>query len=363
MKSHQPGFYLDLSGTPTEMGHAHGETLRPVIQDTVGRWQAELADAAKMPFPQLLSLFHTATDYRSAIECWTPHLLEEVHAIAAGAAMDPDLIYAWQLIDEILDFLVEHMQAEKCTTLGGYGQDDGVAPVLGKTNDLPHCYIGSHALIRTRYANSDIDILNTVVAGTVGSDGMSPYLGSCCNHVGQLERHPGGLPVPYLVRLMLERCRSVEEGHQLLASLDHASGMNYALIDRNTVRTYEASANHVEEFQPAPDLKRIWHTNHPLSNTNYCRDISLWNGLPDAEAGNTEARYAFVERELRYPGKALTVERARELLSSREVPVSSHAEDSFPTIFSLIIEFTEQPRLLFSPGPPSQHDYLEFGFD
>ena len=356
-------FYLDIQGTPDEIGKAHGEALRTVIQTAVGRWQNDLSESAKMPFDKLLAMFNAATDFRESIQRWTPHLLEEVHGIAAGAAMDPELIYAWQLIDEMLDYLIEYLHAEKCTTLGGYKQAEHLAPILGKTNDLPHCYIGSHAVIRTRYANSDIDIINTLIAGTVGSDGMSPNLGLCCNHIGQLERSPTGLPVPYLVRLILERCRDVGEAHRLLGEVSHASGMNYALVDHDTVRTFEVSAEHVEEYQPAPKLNRIWHTNHPLSNRRFCNEITTWNTLEDAQAGNTQARYDFLERELNLPEEVLTVGRAQELLSSREVPVSSHAGDAFPTIFSVIMEFNAKPRLLFSPGPPSQNAYLEFGFD
>ena len=40
------------------------------------------------------------TDYVSAISRRTPDLLEEVRGIAAGAGVDPDLLFALQLLDE-----------------------------------------------------------------------------------------------------------------------------------------------------------------------------------------------------------------------------------------------------------------------
>lgn len=247
--------------------------------------------------------------------------------------------------------------------LGGYEQGEDLAPVLGKTQDLPHCYIGTPALIRTRYADSEIDILNSMVAGIIYQDGMSPNLGLCLNHVGQLERSANGLSVTFIARLLLEQCANIDQAEVLLKKITHASGMNYGLVDKHRVRTFEVSANHVEEFLPAAELKRIWHTNHSLANQNYCREIQMWDRLPDPDAGNTKKRMAYLDREVPIAEKPLTVTRTQEILSSREVPISSQEEDEFPTINSIVMEFSNQPTLFFAPGPPSQHDFFAFSFD
>jgi len=139
--------------------------------------------------------------------------------------------------------------------------------------------------------------------------------------------------------------------------------MNYALIDKDSVRTFEASANHVEEYVPAQELNRIWHTNHPMVNQNYCREIQMWDRLTDLESANTHSRMDYLQREMSMADKPFTVTRAKELLASREVPVSSQAEDDFPTINGLLMEFSKQPTLYFAPGPPSQHDFVPFQFD
>jgi hypothetical protein len=280
--------------------------------------------------------------------------------IAIGADVSEELVYAWQLVDEVIDFVVEHIYIEKCTTVGGYEQGDKLPPVLGKTQDLPKSYIGAGALIRTRYAASDTDILNSTIAGIVCQDGMNKGLGLCLNHVGQLARSATGLPVTFVARLLLEQCFSIQQGVNLLTKITHASGMNYALIDKHSVKTFEVSANSIEEFLPAPELKRIWHTNHPLANDHYCRDIAMWRRLTDVESGNTHARFEFIEREAKRADIPMSSERVMELLSSREVPVSSLPEDPFPTICSTVIEFCETPTLFFAPGPPSEMAYIPF---
>jgi hypothetical protein len=358
-----PEYYLEIEGTPTQLGHAHGEAFRGVINTAVSQWQDELAEAVEMPFSQLLQQFNEASGYIGAIQRLTPHLLEEVEAIAVGAAMDAELIYAWQLVDEILDFCIEYQYMEKCTLVGAYEQGPGLAPVVGKTQDLPHSYIGAHALIRTRYANSDVDIFNSTIAGIICQDGMSRHLAMCCNHVGQLERNALGLPVTYVARHMLETCKDTDQAHTALSKISHASGMNYGIADSQRTRSFEVSSDHTEEFLPAPELKRLWHTNHPLVNDHYCRDIAMWNRLTDQEAARTHARCEFVEREARKAHVPITVTRIQEILSSREVPVSSHAEDDFPTINSVIMEMTDQPTLYFAPGPPSKCEYEAFQLD
>jgi hypothetical protein len=192
---------------------------------------------------------------------------------------------------------------------------------------------------------------------------MSPNLGLCLNHLGHLDRSASGLPVSFIARLLLEQCANIDQAEALLNQYTHASGMNYGLADRNKVRTFEVSANHVKEFVPAPELKRIWHTNHPLANKHYCRAIQMWNRLPDLDAGNTKTRMAYLDREVPLAEKPLTVTRAMEILSSREAPISSQAEDEFPTINSIVMELSGKPTMFFSPGPPSQHDYVAFSFD
>lgn len=53
----------------------------------------------------------------------------------------------------------------------------------------------------------------------------------------------------------------------------------------------------------------------------------------------------------------------QEILSSREASISGQEEGDFPTVNGLVMEFSTEPTLFFSPGPPSQHDFVAFRFD
>ena len=215
--------------------------------------------------------------------------------------------------------------------------------------------------MRTRNSESGIDVFNSTVAGIICQDGMSRNIALCCNHIGHLDRNPLGLPVTYVTRLALERAGNCEEASATFAGISHASGMNYAIADSQQTRTFEVSANDLVEYRPAPELKRLWHTNHPVSNENYCRDIAMWNRLSDSEAARTYSRLDYA-RDRMSAVDTVTVETLKDILSSRETPISHEVGDDFYTINSVIMEMSETPRLWFSPGPPSRLNYEEFGF-
>jgi hypothetical protein len=85
---------LLLEGPPYQRGLAHGETLRRPIHEVVERWKDELVYMYQMDADQAISRFTTGTDFASAIQRWTPGLLDEIRGIASGADMDWKTIQA-----------------------------------------------------------------------------------------------------------------------------------------------------------------------------------------------------------------------------------------------------------------------------
>jgi len=113
----QHDFYYEFSGTPSEIGLAHGDALGPVIRSAFSRWKDFLEEMSRLSFDELLAGFLEQTNYKPAIEKWAPHLLEEMRGIAQGAQMEEEHIYVWQMIDEMIDYIIEYVYVEKCTTL------------------------------------------------------------------------------------------------------------------------------------------------------------------------------------------------------------------------------------------------------
>src|SRR5512143_3869116 len=67
---------VDLAGTPYEMGRIHGRTLRAEIGELVGRWKHDLEATYHIPAGDFIKDFLKKTDFRPAIERWTPGLLD-----------------------------------------------------------------------------------------------------------------------------------------------------------------------------------------------------------------------------------------------------------------------------------------------
>ena len=354
--------YLEIEGDPCDIGLAHGRAFGDLIADGLESWASMLKEHAKVTREEFVRQLLEATDYRSAVETYSPAALVEIEAIAKGAEQDPELIFAWQLVDEWIDFAVENYLAAKCSSLGGYDADSDLPSIIGKTQDLPHMYLGKAVLIRTRTRNGEY--YNSGVAGVLCQDGLNDRnLGVCCNHIGQLERDPKGLPVAFLLHLFLTRANCVASAVEIARAIPSASGMNYLLGDKSGVRDIEVSAHEVVDYRPDPRIERFWHTNHPLANSNYVDSIDVWDTMPDEKLGNTRARFESLENSVSNPEVRLDLDCVKRALSSREGPVSSLPDEDFPTINGLIIEHFDDPVLHFCEGAPSEGEFEAFRFD
>ena len=353
--------YFEIEGDAHDLGLAHGRAAGDLIASALKGWDQGLRELTGLSREEFVKRFLGAHDYRSGIEKHTPELLVEVAAIAEGAQQDPETIFAWQMVDEWLDYAIEQFLVSKCSSLGGFGQGPGLPPLIGKTQDLPHLYLGHTALIRTRTREGEF--FNSGIVGIVAQDGLNDRgVGVCCNHVGHLQRDASGVPVAFLLRAVLQQANDVEHAISIIQSMPSASGMNYVLGDKQKVVDIEVSAHDVVRYSSSESGKRVWHTNHPMANDHYVDEIDLWNSMPDSEAGNTNARFESLRKSLSDESVPLDFALAKRALSSRDGPVSSLPEDDFPTVNGLIIELYDEPILHFCTGAPLQGEFHRFTF-
>ena len=78
---------------------------------------------------RFVAAFLGGTDFVSAIERWTPDLLDEVRGIAQGAGIDHETMLAFQLFDEVWA-QGESVTAHHCTAIG-VPATDGQPTLLG----------------------------------------------------------------------------------------------------------------------------------------------------------------------------------------------------------------------------------------
>lgn len=338
-----------LEGTPFERGVTHGKTLREEIGTLVASWKEDLRRTHAMEPDAFIAKFLAETDYVTAIEKWTPGLLDEVRGIAEGAGIDYETMLAFQLPDEMWAN-GEEIAGHHCTSLGVDAQD-GRPTYVAQNLDVPRWYHLHPTVLRIRHEDSELESLVVTIPGLVGANGINNRrVAVAVNTLLQLQPLRRGLPVAFVVRGILAR-ESHEDALKFVRSIEHASGQNYIVGGPEEANCLECSERVVARFVPFEGAKVTWHTNHPLVNENHSpnwkRQLAASEHAP--EEGRYRCwRFEALERRL---GSADPIDLAviEATLCSRDegVPI-----DNPSTYVSTIMILGEAPELRISAGRP-----------
>lgn len=251
---------VDLPPGSRARGEAHGEALRHLIAEGLDRWRDSIAATGSEPLAWIQE-FVAVTRYRSAVERWTPELLDEIAGIAAGAGVDETTMFAFQLVDEQWAYIRRRPEHEHCSVLGFPATPD--APVvIGQNMDLPAWFDGLQAVLRIAGGEHPGAVLS-IAAGLVVTNGMNAEgVAVCENTLPDVRSATNGLPVAFVLRGAL-RSRTLAEAVTFLADVDHASGQHYLVGDPDGLAGVEADADGVTVS--ADVVAPVCHTNHSLT--------------------------------------------------------------------------------------------------
>src|SRR5262245_51467532 len=131
---------VSTEGTPEQRGETHGEHLRRLIGDGIGRWAESIASTHGLHPNDYIAAFVAGTDYLPAIKRRTPDLLDELKGIARGSGQPWDWIYAFNLLDEEWTWSKKRGKdlPPGCTAVGI--ATDGMTPLLAQTMDIPSLF-------------------------------------------------------------------------------------------------------------------------------------------------------------------------------------------------------------------------------
>lgn len=153
-----------------------------------------------------------------------------------------------------------------------------------------------------------------------------------------------GLAFWFIIRLVLDRCKNVEEALQILGNVPHAQSRNYLLADRGgKAVVVEASIGGIAVREPEDGI--LVTTNH-----NECPGLK---GREMFVPPDSPVRYNRL-RELA-GGAAVSAEDIKDALGDREALVCAHGEvfgQAYGTIWSLVGQLEER-RLQIAAGVPS----------
>lgn len=345
--------FLRIAGAPFERGRQHGEQAADLIRFNLeGYWRlfrhyAGLDRSAAMEQAQL---------YRGPIQVHTPHLLEEMEGIAAGAGISLDEILALNCRTELLS-TTRIPLCQECTAIfvAPERTADGHT-LLAQNWDWSDILRGGTVLLRIEQPGLPT-VLTLTEAGMVGKIGLnSAGLGVCTNFLRHNQRRLG-LPFHLILREMLDAARlglaaaaayragRADAGNYLLA---HADGEGIDL---------EAAPASVAWLHPRDGL--LIHTNHFLVPRLQQGDTGT------LESDNTLVRYGRATRLLQGWAGALTIEALMEILRDHfdhPKAICRHPDPTLPrveqsaTLASMILDLTAA-RMYVAVGEPCRADY------
>jgi len=379
--------YLETEGSAYERGKIHGEALKKYIPRMM--FEKITRHFGFTSYDLFAKDILDTTNFLSTAKKWTPDLIDEIQGIADGAKFDFNSIFVRQLIEEmgwyfILRASTENLQklkdefktttSQQCTALGVFGQTQGY-PIIAQNADNSVGWVGVETLIHAKDPESAMEWYHIGYPGLIGIYGMNnSSVGVCLNAMSSiLKKNLNGLGALFVSRLILNQ-KSLKDVVDIIQKLPHASGVNYLIGDGTSVVDYECSTNQVKQFLPYQGSTRVYHTNHPIENTDVDDEyLTLLSNInfygeyrPERRRLDTETRLDSLKHNLRENSRSISVEMIKKILRSHDVkeyPICRHDLPSGAyTNMGFIMELSESPKLNISFGTPCKTDFSKYEF-
>ena len=348
---------LDLSGSPSEIGAAHGEHQRERIKEYVDRFIEWIVDrgSAQMSEAKLWDKWSAQVDINQQL---APTLIEEMRGIARGAGVPFERVF---LLNSLLDLVRFRYPALSenfgCTTFAVARATDTGETLVGQTYDLPEMHQDYLLLLRLKPQSGPKQLVFTF-SGIVGACGLNEAgIGVTINYLSPLDSGLG--------RLHSIVVRQILAGTNLAQALPpvvvppRAGGAQYLVGDRDgNLLSIETTAK--EHAVLYPEGNAIAHTNHYLSASLKPREYIRQDSI-----GSSLARYTAVRRYIRDFGDNLSLQRLQELTrnhNSYPQSICAHGKESDPhgkrtRTVAAMIHRLEQQAMVITSGCACEADY------
>lgn len=328
------------SGSAREVGQAHGESLRSLIQTTLERWKSSLVREGWGHPDAYLANFVSKTQYEAALQRWTPNLIDELRGIAEGSAVPYAHLLAYNLLDEEWWYSKRPVaQAPGCTVIAKRIDDN--TTLLAQNMDIGSVYDGAQAVVHIRSKGLP-EVHMFTYAGMVGLNGCNEAgIGVVVNNLAMLPHATSGLPVAAVVRGILAQ-DSMAKATEFVTNIAHASGQHYAIGTKEQILSFECSAEGVTRDLRVDQV--LLHTNHPLTVEPPS------GGWQAGNVPNSRARFDLVATHIDSISNQQDLESA---LSDQTIPVSisPSARRSF-TFGTTSLLLGHKPKMRVTAGPP-----------
>lgn len=342
-----------LAGSAAARGEAYGESVRELVREAQERWLEHIGRGLAVPMDDYLAELVDRTGFRSAATTYCPELVEELAGLARASGVDERILFAMNLLDEEWWLRRQLSSGATMAHCSGFGiPPTGDRPAyVGQNMDLPGWMDGLQILLDVRPDNRPAALIPSW-PGMIALDGVNEHgVGVCVNTLAQLPTSPAGLPVAFVIRMLLEK-PDRETATATLHDLPHASGQNYVVGDPTGVCDVECSAAGAVDY--ATGSSWIAHTNHPLADRHDGDAAPTDNGSQDRSV----PRLAHLTTRL---GEVddLDAKQLGAILAETPLCRGSDGDPGF-TLYSAVMELTDSPVLHLSAGPPSLYPLVSF---
>lgn len=339
---------LELGGTPRERGRKHGAAMRDAIQDRF--WSILRARFPERdPMAVLDGLLPRIRAFEEATRPFAPHLLEEIHGIAAGAGLGFPHVF---LLSAFEVFQGEPPESGSgCSAVAAAGEGRALVAQNWDSTAEQERYL---VVLRAELPDGTRQLL-LASAGGLGWLGMNSHGVGLVNNDLLLSRRRVAPPSQVIRRLVLER-RTVADSPRVLRDVPSPAGRSYTLADRSGhLAVVEVSAARGPVVRQPERL--AWHTNHVESPELAAEEdrAALDRTYPSSQARGSRAQALLAERPAGGPNDVGALLRDHE---GFPLSVCKHESDREPsqTVASVIFDLAELIGW-FAIGPPCSTDY------
>ena len=335
--------FVQASGSPREIGRAHGRALAGPLRAFLDDGLARLNHVTPQPLT-MTQLRRPVVAYGAAVRAAVPDLAEEVAGLAEGAGISEDEAWVLQLRREILGCR-RVPSAGDCTTYARVLP--GSEPVLAQTVDQ-NAYVDSHiAVVRITPAGSRRRTLVLSFAGLLGYLGLnSDGLAIGLNLVTDGEWH-AGVPPYMAIRHLLDNASSVAEALELLPGIPLSSSRCLTLCDRRRAVYAEILKGDIRVTEP--ESGTVVHANHYLHE-----DFAPLDRQTAPDRVSSDRRLDAAARGLAALPAGAGPEEHLALLSRPPICICDHGDIRVERTVAAVVLEPAAGRLHLRPGDPSR---------
>ncbi|MCF7955697.1 MAG: C45 family peptidase [Phycisphaerae bacterium] len=364
-------YYLELDGSPSQMGQRHGMAFKDEIRDSVEKYKQNVYKTfGKENGKLIIDWALNKAGFTKDLKEYLPHVYKEIQSLAKAVELPVEDILLINMDEEItqaapvaLGIKPEQNITPLATVMQVQREDDEKLCAQNINYANPNLK-GRQLVIRYKYPNREILIYTFI--GRVGGIGVSDKgLSVLAAKLPQCnKRKSDGLGVNYILRLLLE-LDDVENAVETLKKIPKFVPYSYAIADyKQSVITEESG----DQFLSSPMLQYPGyqcHTNHMLwIEPKEVPDIpgifERCEPLPDKESFFTIERLEQAKAALSGDLHEIHDDELEELLTR---PKINSTIDEYKTLQSAIIKYDEDDiDLIVSAGSDPERDWSSYDF-